>query len=124
MMIRTGLMLLCFVALQACGATQPIAVKDVGGEHIALYVNPAVAGERSEIYVTVRGAQKIGIAELSISMPEMGMPPQSLALTPKGDGRYDTTGTQFTMSGTWHVIILERASNALHPLTSFDIPIR
>jgi hypothetical protein len=72
----------------------------------------------------VRGARIPDIPAVALSMPNMKMPAQRVALVSSGSGSYHAEHIRFSMSGTWHVSVLERRGTATSELTSFDIQVR
>ena len=112
------------VLMTACASPHPQAVKHAGGHDVALYVNPAVSGEENALRVEVRGPRFPALSEVALSMPDMPMPAQRIALRDSGAGSYDASGVRFSMSGTWHVAVLERQGDGTAELTSFDVTVR
>jgi len=74
--------------------------------------------------VEVRGARIPDIPAVAVSMPGMNMPAERVALTGSGTGSYHAENVRFSMSGTWHVSVIERRGTGTAELTSFDIPVR
>lgn len=116
--------LTCALAIAACTSPHPQAVKQAAGHEVALYVTPAVTGENNFLRVEVRGARIPDIPAVAISMPNMKMPAKRVALTSSGMGSYHAENVRFSMSGKWHVSVLERQGAGTAELTSFDISVR
>ena len=99
-------------------------VKQAAGHEAALYVTPAITGESNFLRVEVRGARIPDIPAVAVSMPDMKMPAERVALTSSGTGSYHAENIRFSMSGKWHVSVLERRGTRTAELTSFDIQVR
>lgn len=112
------------VLMTACASPHPQAVKHVGEHDVALYVTPGVSGEANDVRVEVRGPRIPAVSELTLSMPDMPMPAQRVALRDSGTDSYDAAGVTFSMSGTWHVAVIERRGNGAAELASFDVSVR
>ena len=121
-MRRLALALL--LVLCACTSARPDAVTQAQGHEVDLYVSPGVSGENNDVRVEIRGARIPDISELDLSMPDMSMPPQRVALKEDGGGSYSASAVRFSMAGTWHVSIRERAGGGTHEFAALDVTVR
>lgn len=116
--------MLCALVFAGCSSAHPQAVKHAAGHEVALYLAPAVTGEENFLRVEVRGARIPDIPAVAVSMPDMNMPAERIALTSSGTGSYHAENVRFSMSGKWHVTVLERHGTSTAELTSFDVQVR
>lgn len=110
--------------LAACTSPHPLAVTQAHGHEVALYLNPAAAGESNDLRIEVRGAAIPQLTGVVLSMPGMGMPPAQVPLIDNGTGSYDAPSVRFSMAGGWHVSVLERDVQGTHEFTAFDVAVR
>lgn len=110
--------------LAACASPHPLAVKQVQGHEVALYLTPGVSGENNDLRVEVRGARIQEITELALTMPDMPMHAQLVPLADAGTGSYDASNVRFSMAGTWHVAVRKRDAKGSHEFTAFDVTVR
>lgn len=110
--------------LAACTSPHPVAVTQAHGHEVALYLNPAAAGENNDLRIEVRGAAIPQLTGVALSMPNIGTPPARIALNDTGTGSYDAPNVRFSTAGTWHVSVLERDGNGTREFTSFDVAVR
>lgn len=116
--------LLCAALLSSCTSPHPDAITQAQGHEVALYVTPGVSGENNDVRIEVRGGRIPEISAVALSMPDMSMPAQHVPLADQGTGSYDAANVHFSMSGKWHVSVLERDAQGTHEFAAFDINVR
>lgn len=121
--MRKALAVLVF-ALAACASPHPDAVTQAQGHEVALYVTPGVSGENNDLRIEIRGARIPEISAVALTMPDMAMKPQRVALTDAGTGSYDASNVRFSMAGKWHVSVLERVAKRTREFAAFDVTVR
>lgn len=112
------------VALCACTSARPDAVTQAQGHEVDLYVSPGVSGENNDVRVEIRGSRIPDISELDLTMPDMSMVPQRVALKEDGGGSYSASAVRFSMAGTWHVSVRERTGSGAREFAVLDVTVR
>lgn len=111
-------------ALAACASPHPDAVTQAQGHEVALYLTPGVSGENNDLRVEIRGARIPEISEVALTMPDMPMQPQRVALTDAGTGSYDASNVRFSMAGKWRVSVLEHVAKGTREFAAFEVIVR